>query len=327
MATELKVTIGSDVSRDYTTPQAAETGEQKDLTVSDEYFIGEMYADSDFTTGFAAITGWTTDATRNITFVPAVGEEHDGSEGSGVKLLNAGGATRAWRMYQQYTVIRSMEHDGNLWMQTENGANNNLFDRILAHDANTTNEPIRFYGSSDNSVARNCMVYNITTGAACGAASGANGFAEHCGAYNIDGNGFTDSGGVTSLQCDNCVAIDCGQVAGADFAVSGGGDYNCDSDTSAPGANSIHGKVAANQWSDPTGSPPDFNVKDASADIYHAAPRLASVTVDIVGYARPDPTSMGAFEYQSAPPTGQPTMRRWAGVPGMIPMASMGRSW
>ena len=304
MATELLVTIGSDVSRDYSTPQAAETAEQKDLISSDEYFVGEMYNDSDFGNIGTAVTGWTTGITQFITFQPAGGEQHDGTEGTGV-IITRTSDSRFWRVYEQYTVIRGIEHTGDGWTQTENGGNNCLFDEMLVYDCLTNWEGFRIFGSSDDTVVRNCIIYGITTGGTRGhgiaTASGANIFAEQCTVYNCAGDGMNNSGGTDTIQADNCVSIG---NAGSDFAITGGGDYNCDGDATAPGANSIHSVTDTDQWIDPTGSPADFNVKDAGADIYHAAVRLSGVTVDIVDFARPDPTSIGAFEFQGAPPAG-----------------------
>lgn len=80
-------------------------------------------------------------------------------------------------------------------------------------------------------------------------------------------------------------------------------DYNCSSDDSATGTNSLINKAASAQFEDLTNNSEDFHLK-TSADCIEAGTPIAAVTTDFVGETRSETSpDIGAAEYSYSPVT------------------------
>ena len=113
--------------------------------------------------------------------------------------------------------------------------------------------------------------------------------------YDIAGKGINRWASGTA-DCQNNIVMNTGGVTFSDCS----GDYNLDDDGNAPGANSIHNKVAADQFVSLTGGDEDFNLKEG-ADAIDVGTDLGSpYDVDNAGNTRSDPWDMGALEYITA---------------------------
>jgi len=91
------------------------------------------------------------------------------------------------------------------------------------------------------------------------------------------------------ISVKNCVCSDCTTNFDTSSYYTADSDYNASSDTSAPGSNSVHDIVAADNFVNP-GS--DFHIKDENADICNAGMDLLTdpnypISVDIHGTTRP----------------------------------------
>lgn len=104
MPTVVTSTVGTS-SRDYSTFALAEAdietlnGSSGDLVTEDNQIVFEAYNDSTFTAGFSVDGGGSRvmDATRNVIFRAASGEECDGTPGSGVQIAVSGQALAVLR--------------------------------------------------------------------------------------------------------------------------------------------------------------------------------------------------------------------------------------
>ena len=99
MATIITKTIGQDGWQDFSTIQQAtdaittsDVANTADLVAADKAVVFEIYAGT-YTEDISINEGLTCDATRNVTYKSAAGNEHGGVEGAGVVLTNSSGRT------------------------------------------------------------------------------------------------------------------------------------------------------------------------------------------------------------------------------------------
>ena len=109
MPTILTGTIGT-ASRDYTTFTLAEAdvgtgiGTSTDLVTNDEAIVFSAFPDSVFDELVVFQNSLTTDATRNVTYQAASGEQHDGTAGTGVQINPTSGG-EVFVAWDDYTVF------------------------------------------------------------------------------------------------------------------------------------------------------------------------------------------------------------------------------
>lgn len=289
MPTTNTKSIGSAVGRDYSTIANWETGRQGNLVTSDYIEVGECYNDSAFLNENTAFYGWTTDATRYIHLRAADGEEHSGIINTGVQLTRNSDIyfNAQLQVREDYVRIEGLEFHPYGYATTKYA--------IIIYDQTATTNQIRvfnclFFGN-DSSTACNRGVYTNSSNTKLvfynnimyrwpNTAWIQGIYPGTCNSAIIYNNTFykcwrgIESPGSHCLVINN-VSMDC---YNADFSgtVAGSSDYNCSSDTSAPGANSLLSKTASNQFTNVSAGSEDFHVKDNAADIYNAGQDLTS---------------------------------------------------
>lgn len=76
--------------------------------------------------------------------------------------------------------------------------------------------------------------------------------------------------------------------------------------TGTTASNNSTGAVAADEWVDPTGDPPDFNLKSGAGAIDPSGIASVGIGTDFAGTVRPqgETVDIGAYEFGSDPPNG-----------------------
>lgn len=305
-------------SRDYSTVAAWEADlDNGALYSSGDDAVGEMYNDSIFAES-VNINGGGTIGLSSRTLQAAEGERHDGTAGSGVRIIPVStSAVVVQAANNQDTYVRFVEVD--MGGQNIRIAVDDIrgFHQNIVHDSNAsrTNAVQGFVRSSGSCQVTNNLIYNLhntNTG-------GVNGFFTNVGtaAIDVSNNTFhslttTSSGdcyGVNSRDQSNediknnlCTSCD---TAGFEISSPANAtmDYNATDDTSAAGANSVNSIVAANQYVSTVPGSEDLHLKtgadaiDAGADL-GATP--AGVSIDIDGRDRDaegDTWDIGAHEF------------------------------
>ena len=213
---------------DYTSLNAAFSGEAKNIVSLDQSYVFECYTMTD-TVALAGTFSWTTDATHTITIRTPLAERHKGKRATGY-LLESSSASTLLTIY----------------------TDNVIFDGIAFHNTNATTPSLVYtYAASVNVITFiNCLCYDTTSGAfQCQPAVAAyyinciglhnsvnfwcisgTSYFYNCTSLNSTSSGIRNDGGVWYLK--NCFS---GGAAGWDFSlVSGTGDVEhlyCD-DTS-----------------------------------------------------------------------------------------------
>jgi hypothetical protein len=209
-----------------------------------------------------------------------------GVAGNGILITYSDALSQSLILAIAYTRIHDLEWTGT-WTTgwyginlNASGSNCKIYNNVF-HDIASSNGASSMIVISCN--AANCEVYNnVIYNISHSGASNRN-----CFGIILNGSGFTTK---------NTVAMNC---TSNDLDWGGGThDYNVSSDATATGANSQPNKTAANQFVSVTGGSEDFNVKDSSADIYHAGVASGQLSSeDIYGTAWNSPPSIGAFEF------------------------------
>jgi len=286
MATINTKTVGSGATRDYSTLANWEAGRQADLTSSNVVEIAELYNDSAFLNDNLAIDGWTTGTSNYIHIKPADGEEHSGILNTGVKFTRS--SDFYWNSFikvlEDYVRIEGIEFQ-------PSGGSSAQKKCLYVYNQNASND-IRifnciFYGNNDSKVAEGIHINDADTKAYIYnnilyefpnwiSAVRIESATEVC-LYNN-----TAYGNYNGFQTSTTVALAINNASfsnsNADFSGTFGAssDYNCSSDTSAPGSNSIKSKTASNNFTNVSAGSEDFHVKDNTADIYNAGQDLTS---------------------------------------------------
>ena len=309
--------IGS-ASRDYSTITAWEAAlDNASIYQSEDDAVGECYNDSVFDEDISLDGGHTVGLT-SITLTVAATERHDGTAGSGARIVYSGTSTGN---------IVNLGLGGNarpfklFWLEVDNNANTNPYfciDQVgrsveiancIVHGINKSSSSsvggIWFDGSSSGSESvRNNLIYDCqktgstTGGSAMGILLQGNSFnyqALNNTVYNIAST--HDSYGIymfrdnhVSKVVKNCIAIDtsAGSVV-YDFYPStittNSVEYNLSSDSTAFGTGSLTGKTAANQFVSTVSGSEDLHLK-SGADAIGAGVDLATSSLDINGSDR-----------------------------------------
>lgn len=317
-------TIGT-TGRDFTTMTAWEAARQGDLVADDRFEIGEVYNDSTFDEGIV-IDGSVTDATRFLKLTVAEGERHNGTPGTGARIVRTGSTGSIVRVVDPACVVEWLAVDGN-------GDNHGIifglnapltleaaFDKCLAYNVVTTSakDTIGFRLASNTGIIKNCMAFNLKqTDSGSKVCIGFEkttvgpGKVLNCTAHGIvndNGTGGAFCFNLNDISGDlyqNLIGTDpSGTTSGAkDCYVPASPanatvDHNLSSDTTASGTGSLTSKASADQFVSTTIGSEDLHLK-AVADALDAGVDLSpDVIDDIDGQSRPSGAAydMGADE-------------------------------
>ena len=298
-------TIGS-AGRDYSTITAWEAAlDNASIYQSSDDAVGECYNDSDFDES-PTIDGGATVALNSRTIKVADGEKHDGTVGTGVRLLNSTSATKLFST-QAFangfaTRISGLEVDNNARFSTTYAAIASIspvradvvIDNCITHNT-TGNANVRGFEITNswyNDVSiNNCIAYNI--GVTQGGNSVATGFwakgsrmdVLNCVAYkitstvNVFGRGYQAgpvnfSGG---HELKNSISMGC-EVDIIGFNANGHTNTNClTSDATADGTGGIINKTASDQFVSTLAGSEDLHLLK-TADAVGAGADLSSYT-------------------------------------------------
>lgn len=309
---EVTKTIGT-TSRDYSTITAWEAASYG-ATGSDDA-IGEMYDDSPFDEAVAI-----NDSTPlSIILRVAVGEEGDGTAGTGVRNVRTD--SNDFNITVAMT-LEDFEYDANgndpdvSLMHTSGSVD---IKRCLFHGLSTSKSGGVMLHIADAANILNSIFYNIAgsssniRGINIAGESGDIRKVLNCTIHDITSSG-TNSYGIggidqANITVQNCISTDSTDGSGdnkcyaLDAPSSATYDHNLASDTTASGTGSLDSKTSANQFVSTTGGSEDLHLK-AGADAIDAGTDLGTtpfgVEIDIDGRDRDaegDTWDMGADEF------------------------------
>ena len=298
MATEVThiVDPGEGAGHDYHSLSLWEAGEVGDLTgVRDEISVAKCRAtDGDADTTAVVLDGWITSPTQYIKIWtdPAESHRHDGKWNTSKYRLTVSGAYTIQNS-ENYTKIDGIQFSGNTGAIYRGLAIGDLSNCIL-NGLNTNNLSGVSQESGGAITCWNVVAFNFGTGAS-GFISYTNGSNfRNCTAFNCDNVGIEN--GYADAVATNCVALTCGSCFDGGIV----GNYNCSSDTTAPGANSLKSKSAANNFVDIGAGTEDLHLKLGADCINTGTDLSAYFTTDIDGTTRPTGANtwdIGADEY------------------------------
>lgn len=319
MAT-VKYSIGTS-SRDYSTIAAWEADlDNSGLYSSGDVARGELYNDSVFDES-VLINGGGTVGLASVTLTAAAGERHDGTAGTGARIVISVGADQTVITHGRTFVTTSwIEIDGNGvsvrcgWNDTN--SNDNDITNCIVHGARRAGFCEGIVKGRRGTIA-NCIVYDwqgtaefASTGIAPKTGFGShNVYCVNCTSHDNEsasgggkGIDYTDS---TNHIIKNCIATSNGTDYTA-AATAGAASHNLSSDATASGTGSLTSKTAANQFVSIVGGSEDLHLK-TGADAIDAGTDLGTtptgVNIDIDGRDRDlegDTWDMGADEFVSA---------------------------
>jgi hypothetical protein len=291
MATTVTVTVQA-TGGDYTTIQAAESGEQKNLVTADEILVIDIEAGT--YNESVDVGGWTTDSTRYVRFKAQTGDEHGGVQGAGVKIASSVSFNFPLDCSQDYTQFFDLEFE-----QT-NGSNAAFHcisctgvrgERLIADSNGSNCFDMRNASTSSPHTLINCLAIGANKGFDLANGSSNNWY--NCTSIDATTVGFQCQAFSTmNVLVQNCVtytAVGDGFYTGA--KTDSASDYNAAHDTRAPGANSVDNITSA-AFEDYAGgdyAPADSGVLDG------AGTDLSGIfTDDITGTTR-STWDIGAF--------------------------------
>jgi hypothetical protein len=346
MATTVTKIVDPDngTGTDYTSLSAWEAGMQKDLTAADEISVAECRCTSGTADSTAvAIDGWTTDATRYIKIWtnPSGGYRHLGAAYDATKyrlaisLAHQASAILVQEDYVKIIGLQFYPTIGN-WaegygVRLNNAAAGTLHvDKCIfslnnaASGANAGQECvlINWMGTNRTIYITNCLFHdteknNFTTwGTVCTRGEAA--------ATYVYNNTFINGDVAIACEVENAITAKNNLVYGHATAMTGtfaaGTDYNATDDAAigytVTGSGNTHDRVSQTFTFAAAG---DYHLasNDAGAKDYGVSdPGSGLFSDDIDGVTRTGTWDIGADEYVAAA-TGQPTIKRWGGVPGM----------
>jgi hypothetical protein len=326
----------ANTTRSYDTVASWEAAlDNSPLYRSGDHAVGEMYNDSAFSGGFT-INGGGTVGLASKTLRPASGHGHDGTTGSGVRIVSSA-TGQFYNINTTNVTIEDIEFDFNGY-----GGNGAIFSvtsgsttadpvilrRLIfhnyAHSVNTTsfNYVLRFdggYGVIENSLFYDLTLTNTSSGgfyAVHLANSTASQIARNITVYDVvrdSGSGFVVGiGGANFTEVKNSFAGGIGGTTSGGksaFAYGTTGTTlktnNASDDASADdeGSNHLIDLVAADQFVSITGGSENFSLK-AGADLIDVGTDLgANADTDITGYDRDaggGTWDIGAYEFVGA---------------------------
>ncbi|MCA9400680.1 MAG: hypothetical protein KC713_03575 [Candidatus Omnitrophica bacterium] len=260
-----KVGTAGGPTRDYTSLTAWEAGEQADLTAGGGTIAhAEVYNDGDITDA-VTISGWTTSATEYIYIYGESAERHDGTEGTGSRVIgdDSGG------------VITSGEDD--VWtefMEVQGGGGNSA-DENFETD-NRDRQKIHYvlsYDSNDHGIdqtsAGDTQMYNLITYDTGDSSIRSNNGSTIFTVYNVTcatAGDFCYEEGSGTYTTSNSIAVNSG---GTDIHSNITQSYNISSDASASGTGSLASRTATDNGAPGAGNWVIFTSLAGGSEDYH----------------------------------------------------------
>jgi hypothetical protein len=309
--------VGYHIRRAYsgaTAIQDWENARDGDLVGEDRLEVGFAFNDGVFTEN-VVFSGATTDSCHYMWLMVAVGQRHNGTAGTGVRIDPASADAHAFDVQSHYTRIDGFEVTGWEGSSREGvhiDADNTTYSNMIVHGA-TDSDSDGFYlePNSGNWTAtiRNTVVYGIPragihlqnyTGTATLAYNLENVTVYNCGGGNASFDGGVSicevAGSSSTIHAKNVLSV---SNTSDDFRTRLGGSFcdgspswgtsshNLSSDTSAPGSDFLHSRAAANQFVDTTASSEDLHLKDGADALEQGVDLATDFTDDIDGEGRP----------------------------------------
>lgn len=324
MATVTK-SIGTS-SRDYSTITLweADLDDGGEYSASDDA-VGECYNDSTFAED-VVIDGGSTIGLSSITLTAATGEEHDGTAGTGARLVPSANGQGFLISSTVSTITLSwLEWDGTDQFCRDDGAilvatgstNTINVANMLVYDSESSGAglaPNLYRHDSGNANVMNCIFYGGTYTGGSGAAphawarlnagSSHTGQALNCTVHGCNNNGSGNGFGLSTLDTvgneetvKNCIVTDIGGTTGGStdcYQRSSPSndtyDYNIASDTTASGANSHDSETASDLFVSVTDGSEDLHLKSGATNAIDGGEDLGTtptgVNIDINGRDR-----------------------------------------
>lgn len=328
-------------SRDYSTITLweADLDDGGIYSASDDA-LGECYNDSAFDE-LVVIDGGSTIGLTSATLSVASGERHDGTSGSGARIVRTGAGTIITASVTDPTInVEWLELDANsqsaiLVERSAGGTGTDAtFSQLIGHGVSSNNR--NFLGIVANrAYILNCIVYDLEqthTGTRPVQGIGQNTSSrlthiQNCTVHNMVNNNGTGAAycyafsDVANHKVQNCIGTDTsGTTSGTiqDYQQSSPStataDHNLSSDTSASGTGSLTSKTSSAQFVSTTGGSEDLHLK-SGADAIDAGTDLGTtptgIEIDIDGRDRDaegDTWDMGAHEFVTAGDTLLPNL-------------------
>lgn len=316
---------------DYSTVSAWEAGQQKSITSGDRE-IADCYNFLDTTE--VTIDGWTVSSGAEMIIRAATGQGHNGTAGTGYRLVTSGAGDTLTINEDRVTLDRlEVRYTGSGGtsgaLKTANllvsaVAKNCLFERTgNAWFAVWTN----FNGQhSSNMTFVNCQIMGGASGIAFDYGTI---YLYNCTIIAKTGNALFN-GNNPSVLIKNCYMY----APSAIRSDNGTGDptYTTCRHSTSESITGSTGSTAYNttNFTNVTSGSEDLKLPSGSA-LIDAGTDLSgdanyAFSTDFQGTTRSGTWDVGFHEYVAAS-TGHPTMKRWAGVPGMSQTNSIGRGW
>jgi len=317
MAIEVVHTIGTGGGRDYSSISAWESDQDRDLVAADEIAVAECYNDG-LMTDTITLYNWTTDAAHYIKIYAPQSERHNGTKDTGF-TLTVSSAQNIIRIKQKHVRIEGIA--------------------FKAYNDGTTMKCIYIESQSSADIRiSHCLFYSEVAGPAYNS----KGIHLYYGnGFKIWNNFFFNLGkaihseAATDVNAENNTAFDCYMcyqlasnslnnvfINNIGFTHSStsfyqrtwfaaGSDYNIDNTSTstyqAPGTNSLHNKVPADNLVDVTRGTADLHIKANVVDVIDAGTASVNIvfTDDIDGDSRLQGVGwdMGADEYVASGPS------------------------
>jgi hypothetical protein len=305
--------VNYEIRRAFNTLQAWEDARQGDLVAENRLEVGVAYNDGPFFTAAQPsgtpgleIAGATTDAAHYMKLTVAEGQRHNGTAGTGARLVLKAAYANAVDIKSRYTVLEWLEIDGNSAAFSDDGGSGVTLgldsmlgggftlDHLLIHNvwrSGIVGSNLRFSYTVTNNI-----LYNIgRTGIAF--SYSVNAVIANNTLYNIDsdattagpfhGIGATDFSGASVIQ--NNIVTRCGgpcfTTANSANSVSLG--FNISSDATATGANSQTGVAAATLFESLASGSENLHLKSTASAINAGTDLSGIFKTDIDNQMRP----------------------------------------
>ncbi len=282
---------------------------------------GVAYADTVFTAG-VKIEGSTTDATHYMSLSVSPTQTHKGIPGRGV-VIDINSLNHVVEIHDDHTRLEGFEITGwpnqsgsNSWEAIHVAANKALLSHLLIHDDdfgtfnNPNSDAIDLFDMTANQsvTIRNSTIYNIGRSAII--YQGSQNIAVNIENVTIFNTGLTgfyadDEGGISNrstlatLSIRNTISMNSG--SGNDFKNNGfygNVSNNLSSDNSAPGNNSLPGRLAQDQFISILRGNENLHLKPGSEAINRGVDLSSLFKDDIDKNPRTSPWDIGSDESQ-----------------------------
>jgi hypothetical protein len=290
MPTTISHTIDVGGTGNYTTLQAWETAQQRDLVAVDE--IAKAVCINTGTSADATqftITGWTSDATRYC-WITGESEPHGGKWNTSTYYMEGSNSSTWFIVSQAYTKVEFIQinNTNNAGEGASVGAfDGAVFNAVIIRTSGTGAGTFGFQHSSNTTTThlRNCLVYDFASaiGIQVRGPNGGGDKVYNCTVQNC-ATGYQVTTG-TGSRVSNCIAQDCTTDFSGSWAAAS--NNNLDEDNTAPGANSVTATLTfVNKAGD------DFHLDASDTAAINAGEDLSGdatnpVVADIDGNARP----------------------------------------